>query len=76
MPNWIGFPELMVILVIILLLFGAKKLPEIAKSLGQSIKTFKKSMNEGLEEEGEKKPSDLTKTEGMKKGENPADEKK
>lgn len=42
----IGFPELVVIFVIILLLFGAKKLPDIAKSLGEGIKEFKKSMKD------------------------------
>ncbi len=42
----IGFPELVVIFVIILLLFGAKRLPDIAKSLGEGIKEFKKSMKD------------------------------
>jgi sec-independent protein translocase protein TatA len=36
-------PELMLILVLILIFFGAKKLPELAKGLGQGIKEFKKS---------------------------------
>jgi sec-independent protein translocase protein TatA len=39
-----GVPELVLILFILLLLFGASKLPEIARSMGQSIKEFKKSM--------------------------------
>ena len=42
----IGFPELLVILLIILLLFGATKLPEIARSLGKSIQEFKKGVKE------------------------------
>ncbi len=42
----IGLPELIVILVIVLLLFGAKKLPEIAKSLGIGLREFKKSVND------------------------------
>lgn len=42
----IGMPELIVIFVIILVLFGGKKLPEVGKSLGEAIKNFKKSMNE------------------------------
>ncbi len=52
-----GVPELVLILFILLLLFGASKLPEIARSLGQSIKEFKKSMSskDGNPEEGEKK---------------------
>ena len=42
----IGFPELLVILLIILLLFGAAKLPEIARSMGKSINEFKKGAKE------------------------------
>lgn len=38
-----GMGELIVILLIILLLFGARKLPEIARALGKSIKEFKKA---------------------------------
>lgn len=41
-----GGQELIVILVIILLLFGAKKLPELAGSMGKSIKEFKKASAE------------------------------
>jgi len=42
----IGFPELLVILLIVLLLFGATRLPEIARSLGKSIREFKKGVKE------------------------------
>ncbi len=42
----IGMPELIVIFIIILVLFGGKRLPEVGKSLGEAIKNFKKSMNE------------------------------
>lgn len=41
-----GMGELIVILLIILLLFGASRLPEIARSLGKSIKEFKKAGKE------------------------------
>lgn len=41
----IGSGELIVILCIILLLFGGKKLPELAKSLGEGIREFKKACN-------------------------------
>ena len=47
----IGFPELMIILVIIMIIFGAGKLPEIGSAFGRSIKNFKKSMKEAEEEE-------------------------
>lgn len=46
----IGAPELIIILVIVLLLFGAKKLPEMARSLGKSQREFKKGMREGADQ--------------------------
>ena len=39
-------PELIIVLFIIVLLFGAKKLPELAKGLGKGIREFKKATNE------------------------------
>ena len=42
----IGMPELIIILVIILVIFGAGKLPEIGKGLGKGIRYFKQSVNE------------------------------
>ena len=47
----IGFPELMVILVIIMIIFGAGKLPEIGSAFGRSIKNFKTSMKEAEAED-------------------------
>jgi len=49
MPH-IGFAELVIIMVVILLLFGAKRIPEIAGSMGKGIKEFKKQMNEAERE--------------------------
>ena len=46
----IGFPELMIILVIIMIIFGAGKLPEIGSAFGNSIRNFKKSMKDAEEE--------------------------
>ena len=43
MPGW---PESLFILVLVLLLFGAKKLPELARGLGQSLNEFKKAREE------------------------------
>ena len=42
----IGLPELIVILVVAVLLFGGKKIPELAKGLGEGIKNFKGAMKE------------------------------
>jgi len=47
----IGSAEVIVILCIVLLLFGGKKLPEFAKSLGQGIREFKKATSGSVEEE-------------------------
>ena len=47
----IGFPELMVILIIIMIIFGAGKLPEIGSAFGRSIKNFKGSMKEAEAED-------------------------
>ena len=47
----IGFPELMVILIIIMIIFGAGKLPEIGSAFGRSIKNFKSSMKEAQEDD-------------------------
>lgn len=46
MPQIPGGFELVLILVVVLLLFGGKKIPELAKGLGQGIKNFKKSMKD------------------------------
>ncbi len=40
----LGIPELVIILVVLMLLFGAKKLPELARSLGSSVKEVRKGM--------------------------------
>ena len=42
----LGYQELLIILVIVLILFGAQRLPDLAKSLGSSVKEFKKGVNE------------------------------
>lgn len=50
----IGTGEIIVILCVILLLFGGKKLPEFAKNLGKGIREFKKAC-QGIDEEGDEK---------------------
>ena len=51
-----GAQELMVILVIVLVLFGGSKLPDLAKSLGKSMKEFKKGIASDSDEEQAPKP--------------------
>ena len=46
----IGMPELVIILVIALIIFGPRKLPELGKSLGKSINEFKKGRLEGTDD--------------------------
>jgi len=52
----LGAQELLVILVIVLVLFGGSKLPDLAKSLGRSMKEFKKGIGAEPEEEPAPKP--------------------
>ena len=47
--------ELLIVLVIVLILFGAKKLPALSRSIGQSAKEIKKGFAEGAEEDSSKK---------------------
>lgn len=46
----IGLPELIIILVILLLLFGSTKLPKLARSLGESAGELKKGINNGIDD--------------------------
>ena len=58
----LGMPELLVILVIVIVLFGAHKLPEMGKGIGQAIRNFKKAASEPDE-------IDVTPKKGMTKEE-------
>ncbi len=52
-----GSPELIIILFVVLLLFGAPRLPKLARSLGQASKEFKEGLSEGAgDDDGAKKP--------------------
>ncbi len=57
----IGAPELLIILVVVLLLFGAAKLPGLARSLGASAKEFRKGVDEGAgdDEQGDEASEDV-----------------
>ena len=49
-----GFTEILVILVVLILLFGAKRLPELARSIGKSLSEFKKGRQEGFSDNDKK----------------------
>lgn len=53
-----GMTEILIVAFIIILLFGAKRLPELARGLGSSIKSFKKGINEDVEEKTSSKTKD------------------
>jgi len=59
-----SMPELLIVLAIVVLLFGAKKIPDLAKGMGKGIKDFKKAIKEDEEEPKEiaKKETDATET--------------
>ena len=44
-PGWIGFPELIVLLIVLLLIFGPKRLPELGRSMGKGIREFRGSIS-------------------------------
>lgn len=51
----IGWQEILLILLLVLLLFGARRIPEVARSIGKGIREFRRAMHQ-IEEEGEEKP--------------------
>ena len=54
MPGNIGLPEILVVLVIALIIFGPKRLPELGKSLGKGIREFRSSISGGDDDEDDK----------------------
>jgi sec-independent protein translocase protein TatA len=52
----LGLPELLVILLIVIIIFGANKLPQLGKGLGQGLKNFKDSVKSGEEPPPDGKP--------------------
>jgi len=67
-----SMPELLIVLAIVVLLFGAKKIPDLAKGMGKGIKDFKKAIKEDDEDTKEIASKDETPTEKVeeKKSEN------
>ena len=56
----IGFPEMVVVLVIALIIFGPGKLPKLGEGLGKAIRNFKQGMREGVAEQQEAKKIEPT----------------
>ncbi len=61
-PGMSGLPEILVIVFVVLLLFGAKRIPELFRALGKSLNEFKKGMAEGETGKKPDKPSEPPKT--------------
>jgi sec-independent protein translocase protein TatA len=71
MPSWIGWPEIVVLAIIALVIFGPKRLPELGHSIGKAITSFRKGIKEteqevkkGLADNG----GDTAKAEAVKTG--------
>jgi sec-independent protein translocase protein TatA len=65
MPN-LGAPELLLIALIVLLLFGASRLPKLGRSMGQSIRGFKKGLNEAMPDDEDEKAEKVQVVEAKK----------
>lgn len=66
----LGIPELAIILVVVLIIFGPKKLPELGKAIGSTIRELRKS-NQGDDEKDEAKDKDEAKVAATKKDDEP-----
>jgi sec-independent protein translocase protein TatA len=53
----LGAPELLIVLLVVLVLFGGAKIPKLARSLGQAQKEFKAGFDEGAKDEPSDKPA-------------------
>ena len=58
----VGVPELLIVLVVILVIFGGAKIPQLARSLGQAHTEFKKGAAQGLADPGASASADPTST--------------
>jgi sec-independent protein translocase protein TatA len=72
MPGNIGLPEIAIVLIIALLVFGPKRLPELGHSLGRGIREFKGSLSGEDQDDDDKKPQ-LTPSEPAKAHGDPAE---
>ncbi len=60
MPGFIGLPELIVLGLVVLLVFGPKRLPEMGRSLGRGMREFKDSVTGGDSKDHLASPEELT----------------
>ncbi len=72
----LGAPEVIALVLIIILLFGAKRLPDTARSIGQSLKIFKKSVRDDEDEKKAAEPPQITATSSEPVQPAPAEETK
>jgi len=59
MPNWLGGPEILILVLVLVLLFGAKKLPDTARGLGRSLRIFKSEIKAAQDEDGNSPPQEI-----------------
>jgi sec-independent protein translocase protein TatA len=59
-PGWIGLPEILILLLVILLVFGPKRLPEMGRSLGRGMREFKDSISGDKDRDEERRRPELT----------------
>jgi sec-independent protein translocase protein TatA len=72
MPGNIGLPEILVVLVIALIIFGPKRLPELGRSMGKGIREFRHSIS-GKDDEEEESPSEPPQIESAPKPAEPVE---
>ena len=72
MPGNVGIPEILVVLVIALIVFGPKRLPELGRSVGKGIREFRSSIS-GDDDDEDESPSKPAQIEGAEKPSEPVE---
>ena len=73
MPGNIGLPEVLVVLVIALIVFGPKRLPELGRSVGKGIREFRSSVSGDDDDDEDDSPSKPAQIEGAEKPDEPVE---